>query len=214
MRSASQIWRQISWKWIGTQWRVATLQTDTTFPFAPIDSPQPSHVSPRLGRTQISTACIRGKRPLCRFKRISRRTAAWSITLYFANHRRRINRMQREEFPRADGSRARWRPCKRRMPVKRAQILTDRNAGEVPENFRKSARGLRAGSGGLDLALPRHHAPRVCSSLASWRETASPVHPYSRVGVAGSLISGFSRIVVAPEHIDTDRMDPDDRAEL
>src|SRR5262245_63279028 len=37
---------------------------------------------------------------------------------------------------------------------------------------------------------------------------------HSRVGVAGSGISGFSRMVVTLEHVDTDRMDPDDRAEL
>src|SRR5262245_11952042 len=100
------------------------------------------------------------------------------------------------------------------MRVKRAKVLTERNAGEAAENFRKSARGLRVGSGGLDLARGRPRflvLVRIVARLArpdcrditrlllvhhepAWRENASPVHPYSRVGVAGSLISGFSRI--------------------
>jgi hypothetical protein len=52
----------------------------------------------------------------------------------------------------------------------------------------------------------------ACESWKSWR--SSPVHPHSRVGVAGSGISGFSQIGVALEHVNTERMDSDNRAEL
>jgi hypothetical protein len=114
------------------------------------------------------------------------------------------------------------------MRVKQAQVLTEINAGE---RMRISGRVHVDRSGAWSTALPRSCPNRrsTCAhrllrpSRASCLFTNSPswagkvqsrYTPHSRVGVAGSGISGFSRMVVTLEHVDTDRIDSDDRAEL